>query len=113
MSRRRKDYKDQDGCHNCKFVDTKEEYDMGIEFFCNRTGNLPVFCLRENLSYKTDCKRRDLREKWERESAVAPWGICGKHIKEEIMINKILEVIKKERERQLTLKLFGSRKATF
>lgn len=79
-----KNYRKQNGCHNCKAVFVLKEYDGYDEYFCTLNAPKRPPCLSVLMD---ECSVLDLHEKlqgkwgtWAKDIKVAAYGICDLHI---------------------------------
>ena len=75
------------GCHNCRFCWVRREYEHPPELFCTHGDTEPrppsgsVF-LDEAFDFRDDAKwdaQFNEWERWSKQRAVKPFGICGHH----------------------------------
>jgi hypothetical protein len=78
----KKDYKINNGCHNCKHVQTICDYESSEEFFCNINKDRPKSgscAMKEMFNYNNSEEyHRDsnLWDEWVDTHSVEPYGIC-------------------------------------
>ena len=77
-------YAEQDGCHNCRHVFVREEYEEYDFYYCAlRAGPRPQCgsaAMNEWWGKNTTHSSANW-EAWARDRAVEAWGICGEHSK--------------------------------
>mgnify|MGYP000999992506 CR=1 FL=1 len=94
-----KNYKEQNGCFNCKHVFIKMEYDDGYEYFCHHDNSKRPICgsvlMSESFFYEYNGntknhihlsdeeyeKKYNEWEDWANERRVIESGICDYHEK--------------------------------
>lgn len=90
MTKLHPNYKNQDGCYNCKFCFIFEEYNEGFSYYCNADGSERPLCgsvyMREGFLAHTQNREewKNLRDKWitwAKNREVKPCGICDLHKK--------------------------------
>lgn len=79
-------YKEQDGCHNCHFVEAIEEHDDLTQYFCGyeapkrpRSGSVymgEAFAKKFSESSKVIIPRMRAWEEWTQGRQVKSYGIC-------------------------------------
>ena len=61
-------YKVQDGCHNCRYVFVRTEYENGIDYYCTYDAPERPLCmsvqLNESPDFSTIDKYREHFKKW-------------------------------------------------
>ncbi len=81
-------YKVQNGCHNCRLVFCKEEYDEGASYLCNHDRTIRPICGSVSMGERwgglhwddsTFEQNMDAWDKWAVNREVMPWGICEKY----------------------------------
>lgn len=82
-------YRVQDGCHNCRYVFIRTEFDNGTDYFCTYNAPKRPLCmsiqLNESPNFSTIEEFEEYSKKWNKWANgrdVHPCGICEKHEKE-------------------------------
>jgi hypothetical protein len=83
-------YKEQNGCHNCKRCFIFEEYDEDYKYFCTlnapprpKCGSTFMSSMRSEEKWSKDketrYKERATWEEWQEGKEVKAWGICDEY----------------------------------
>ena len=96
-----KNYKEQDGCHNCISCFIKQDYDDSDEYYCHIDKSKRPLCgsvlmkecflvdvdytddneeneILQKKADKESIRRQDAWDKWAITRGVSSWGICDK-----------------------------------
>ena len=79
-------YREQNGCHNCKHVFIYEEYEEEDTYYCCFNAPPRPLCMSVHMGETTSSMRQEFRqefseanrawEEWAKNRRVEAWGIC-------------------------------------
>ena len=85
-----KNIKDQDGCHDCKYVFVFDEYDQGYEYYCTYDAPKRPLCMSVSMDECPDLdnnkkynEAHDAWNAWSKNRKVNAWSICSNYEKDE------------------------------
>ena len=80
-----KSYNELNGCHSCKFVFVKSEYEEAPDYFCHFDKSKRPDCgsvLMEENFFREGAPPYEIAyplwDKWEEEHKVKAWGFCNR-----------------------------------